>query len=173
MCFFFWGLCYTQSHSDDSHVHSLAPCSACALTQAHPTISCIPLVGASLSKPHTSEWCGKKIRCIVRTYVLVLVLITSKSLPALILQVIVSFVNPKTIHKLKLLSEKTQIAVPPRMQQQGRRPLVDLPIQWLERYGLPHGEKVSSVDANICVATSPLTLEVTSHMDRPFKWPHQ
>ena len=99
----------------------------------------------------------------VRTFI-VLVLIMSKSLPALILQVLVSFVNSKTIHKL--LSEKTQIAVPPRMQQQGRRPLVDLPIQWLERYGLPHGKKVSSVDANICIATSPLTLEVTSHMDR-------
>ena len=34
---------------------------------------------------------------------------------------------------------------------------MDLPIQWLERSGLPHGKKVPSVDAIICVATSPLT----------------
>ena len=69
----------------------------------------------------------------------------SKSLPALILRVLASFVNSKTVHKLILLSVKTRTAVPPRGQQQGR---------------LPHGNKVSSVDAHICVATSPLTLEV-------------
>jgi len=166
-------LFYTPSHFVDSLVHSLSPSSSFALPQAHPTISCIPLVGASLSKPYTSEWCGKKLDVsFVRTFI-VCVLIMSKSLPALILQVLVSFVDSKTIHKLKLLSEKTQTAVPPRLQQQGWRPLVDLPIQWLERYGLPHGKMVSSVDANICVATSPLTLEVTSHMDQPFKWPHR
>jgi len=33
-----------QSHSDNGHVHATAPRSAHALTQAHPTISCIPLV---------------------------------------------------------------------------------------------------------------------------------
>ena len=43
---------------------------------------------------------------------------------------------------------------------------MDLPIQWLERYGLPHVKQLSSVDANIGIATSPLTVEVTSHMDR-------
>ena len=77
-----------------------------------------------------------------------------ESLPALILRVLASFVNSNTVHKLKLLSEKTRTAVPPRWQQQGR---------------LPHGNKVSSVDAHICVATSPLTLEVTHYMDRPFE----
>ena len=41
-----------------------------------------------------------------RSYVLVQVLIPLKSLPALILQVLASFVNSKTIHKL--LSEKTR-----------------------------------------------------------------
>jgi len=41
-----------------------------------------------------------------RSYILVLVLITLKSLPALILRVLVSFVNSKAIHKL--LNEKTQ-----------------------------------------------------------------
>ena len=61
----------------------------------------------------------------------------------------------------------------PWWQQQGRRPLVDLPIQWLEQFWLPYGKKVSSVDAIICVATSPLTLEVTHHMDWPFEWPHR
>ena len=35
----------------------------------------------------------------------------------------------------------------------GQRPLVDLPIQWLEWYGLPHGKKVSSVDVIVCIAT--------------------
>jgi len=55
-----------------------------------------------------------------------------------------------------VLSVKTRTAVPPRWQQQGR---------------LPHGNKVSSVDAHIGVATSPLTLEVTRHMDRPSEWP--
>ena len=33
-----------QSHSDDSHMHVTAPCSACALHQARPTMSCIHLV---------------------------------------------------------------------------------------------------------------------------------
>ena len=33
-----------QSDSDYSHVHATGPCSACALTQAHPTMSCIQLV---------------------------------------------------------------------------------------------------------------------------------
>jgi len=66
--------------------------------------------------------------------------------------------HSKTIHKLKLLSEKTRTAISLRWQQQGR---------------LSHGNKVSSVDAHICVATSPLTLEVTCHMDRPFKRPHR
>jgi len=30
-------------------------------------------------------------------------------------------------------------------------------------------QKVSSVDAIICVATGPLTVEVTHHMDRPLQ----
>jgi len=72
-----------------------------------------------------------------------------KSPPALILRVLVSFVNSNTIHKLL---KKTRTAVPPRWQRQGRRPLVDLPIQWLERYWLPHCQTVSSVDAVGCVA---------------------
>ena len=50
-----------------------------------------------MSEPHTSEQCGS---CNVRPYVLVLVLITPKSLPALILRVLASFVNSKTVHKL-------------------------------------------------------------------------
>ena len=51
-----------------------------------------------------------------------------KSLPALIyLRVLASFVNSKTIHQL--LRKKTRTAVPPQWQQQGRRPLVELPIQ--------------------------------------------
>ena len=33
--------CYVQSHSIDSHMHPTDQCSAHALTQAHPTISCI------------------------------------------------------------------------------------------------------------------------------------
>ena len=33
-----------QSHSDDSHMHVTAPCSARALDQAHLTMSCIHLV---------------------------------------------------------------------------------------------------------------------------------
>ena len=33
-----------QSDSDYSHVHATGPCSACALAQAHPTMSCIQLV---------------------------------------------------------------------------------------------------------------------------------
>ena len=71
------------------------------------------------------------------------------------------FLRHSLIQKLSinlLLSVKTRTAVPPRWQQQGR---------------LPHGSKVSSVDAHICVATSPLTLEATRHMDRPSEWPHR
>ena len=58
------------------------------------------IIGVSVSEPHTSEQCGKKFFVsYVRTYVLVLVLITPKSLPALILRVLASFVNSKTIHQ--------------------------------------------------------------------------
>ena len=64
-----------------------------------------------------------------------------------------AFLRHSLIQKLfTKYSEKTQ-AVVPRWQQQGRRPLVDLPIQCLEWYGLGHGKKVSSVDAIVCVAT--------------------
>jgi len=66
------------------------------------------VIGASVSEPHTSEQCGKKFFVTyVRTYVLVLVLITPKSLPALILQVIASFGNSKTVHKLTTQREDT------------------------------------------------------------------
>jgi len=74
-----------------------------------------------------------------------------KSPPALILR----FLHHSLIQKLFTnysVSEKTRTIVLPQWQQQGRRPLVDLPIQ-LERYGLPHGKKVSSVYAIVCVAT--------------------
>jgi len=44
-CFMYCGLrFYAQSHSDNGHVHATAPCSAHALTQIRPTMSCIPLV---------------------------------------------------------------------------------------------------------------------------------
>jgi len=44
-CFIYCGLrFYAQSHSDNGHVHAIAPCSAHALTQARPTMSYIPLV---------------------------------------------------------------------------------------------------------------------------------
>ena len=109
--------------------------------------------------------------CIDRTYVLVLVLITLKSLPTLILCVLASFINSKTVHKL-ISGEETN-CLPHWWQQQGGRPLVELLIQWLEQYWLPHGIKVSSADTIIWVAISPLTLEVTCHMDRPLQWPHQ
>jgi len=66
------------------------------------------IIGASVSEPHTSEQCGKKFFVsFVRTYVLVLVLITLKSLPALILRVLASFVNSKTVHKLTTQREDT------------------------------------------------------------------
>ena len=41
ICIIFFGLrsCYAQSHSDDGHVHATAPSSACALAQAHLTVS--------------------------------------------------------------------------------------------------------------------------------------
>jgi len=63
-----------------------------------------------------------------------------KSLTALILRILASFINSKTIHKLLVLREKTpnysQTTRTEREdtnQQQGRRPLVDLSIQWLEQ----------------------------------------
>jgi len=51
---------------------------------------------------------------------------------------------------------------------------MDLPIQWLERYGLPHGKKVSSVDAIICGATQqklPVTCPDLSngHIDEGYR----
>jgi len=39
LCDFLWP--EVQSHSDDSHMHVTAPCSACVLGQARPTVSCI------------------------------------------------------------------------------------------------------------------------------------
>ena len=51
-CFIYCGLrFYAQSHSDNGHVHATAPCFAHALTQARPTMSCIPLVMMTM---HTS-----------------------------------------------------------------------------------------------------------------------
>ena len=63
-----------------------------------------------MSEPHTSEQCGKKffVSYDVRTYVLVLALITPKSLPALILRVLASFVNSKTVHELTTQCEDTK-----------------------------------------------------------------
>ena len=43
VCHNFYGL-RSQSHSYDSHVHATAPCFVHVFAQAHPTISCIPLV---------------------------------------------------------------------------------------------------------------------------------
>ena len=55
------------------------------------------IIGASVSEPHTSEYVGKKLFVsYVRTYVpyvLVLVLITSKPLPALILRVLAFYLS--------------------------------------------------------------------------------
>ena len=39
-----------QSHSDDSPVHASGACSACALAQARPTVSCIHLVSQLVSE---------------------------------------------------------------------------------------------------------------------------
>ena len=48
-CFIYCGLrFYAQLHSDNGHVHATAPCFAHALAQARPTMSCIPLVAASM-----------------------------------------------------------------------------------------------------------------------------
>ena len=46
MCTFLFAILWpeVQSHSDDSPVHAPGPRSACALAQAHPTMSCIHLV---------------------------------------------------------------------------------------------------------------------------------
>jgi len=65
----------------------------------------------------------------------------------------------------QLLNEKTLTAVPPRWQQQVRRPLVDLPIQSLERYGLPHGKKgfICRCHCLRCHYSPPV--EVIRHMD--------
>ena len=70
------------------------------------------IIGESLSEPHTD-----------------VLNVTHVCLS--ILRVLASFVNSKTIHKL--LSENSTNRIPLRWQQQGRRPLVDLPIQSLER----------------------------------------
>ena len=69
-----------------------------------------------------------------------------KSPPALILRFLRHSLIQKKLFTNYSVSEKTLTIVPPQWKQQGWRPLVDLPIQ-LERYGLPHGKKVSSVDA--------------------------
>ena len=49
---------------------------------------------------------------------------------------------------------KTRTIIPPRWQQQGQdHSWAYLFNDWSDRYGLPHGKKVSSVDAIVCVAT--------------------
>ena len=73
----------------------------------------------------------------VRPYVLVLVVITPKSLPALILRVLPSFVNSKTVHKLTTQREDTN-------RRTSSMAIARTATTW-------------SVDAHICVATSPLT----------------
>jgi len=70
------------------------------------------VIEASLSEPHIDEFAVEFLYiyiCISRTS-------CRKSLPALILRVLASFVNSKTVDQL--LIEKTRTAVPPWWQQQ-------------------------------------------------------
>ena len=67
------------------------------------------LVGASLSEPHIDEFAVEFLSLYIYMYIyLVRRAILIKSHPALILRVLASFVNSKTIHKLYLDSYSTQ-----------------------------------------------------------------
>ena len=59
------------------------------------------------------------------------------------------------------LIQKVFINYSARRDKPSASSMATAPIQWLEQYWLPYGKNASSVDAVICIATSPLTLEVT------------
>ena len=76
-----------------------------------------------------------------------------KSPPALILRVLASFVNSKTIHKLlrKDTNRRTSSVATARTETT-RGPTYSM-TRAIWHYGLPHGRKDSSVDAVVCIAT--------------------
>jgi len=61
-------------------------------------------IRASLSKPHIDEFAVEFLSLSI--YIYISRTSCHKSLPTLILRVLASFVNSKTIHKLLVLSEK-------------------------------------------------------------------
>ena len=76
-----------------------------------------------------------------------------KSPPALILHVLASFVNSKTIHKLLRIRKDTNRRT--SSMATARTETTRGPTYSMTRaiWALPHGKKVSSVDAIVCVAT--------------------
>ena len=57
-----------------------------------------------------------------------------KSLPALILCILMSCINSKTIHNKVASIVRILYLFDGRWQQHGWRPLMDLPVHWLERW---------------------------------------
>jgi len=89
--------------------HATAPRSARTLAQARPTMSCIHLVGASLSEPHTDEFAVEFV------YIIYYIFLVRRAVnhfgSYFACSCIIRFVNSKTIYQL--LIEKTRTAVPP------------------------------------------------------------
>jgi len=119
-----------QPTEKDNHLKALVTTSNNFFTKTYQlqsltnVLSTKPLIGASLSEPHIDQFVVESVYIIIYIYI---VCRAASHFRAPILRVLASFINSKTIHQL--LSEKTRTAVPPRWQQQGQRPLADLPIQ--------------------------------------------
>jgi len=142
-----------------------------ALNFIHVTVKC--LIGVSLNKPHIDEFAVEFVYIYIYIYIYMYRTSCCKSLPALILRILASFVNSKTIHQWPTTQQEgmnchTTLMATVRTETT-RGPI---PIQWLERKGLLHGKKVSPVDATVYVATVAHS-QCTCHMDRPLQWPHR
>ena len=64
-------LCFAQSLTIAADCHRNSTCTV----QAHPTMLCIRLVGASLSEPHSSVKCDAKVSVLLLFFLLLLLLI--------------------------------------------------------------------------------------------------
>jgi len=101
------------------------------------------IFGASLSEPHIDKFAVEfvyiyiyVVRCVVSHFQLLFYAFLHHSL---IQKLFTNYSYSARRHQPSIFSIATASTV-------------DLSIQWIEQYVLPHGKKVSSVDAIICVA---------------------
>ena len=129
-------------------------------------VCCKAIIGASLSEPHIDEFAVEFV------YIIYILSISRtscrKSLPTLILRVLASFVNSKTIHKLLVLNlaRRHQLS---SNSKDGDHSWTYLFNGWNDRcYRMAKRFHLS-----MPLFVLPLTVEVTGYMDRPLQWPHR